>query len=121
MIINDEEKNAFTQSVMGDTEGGGGDAVYVAYDNETVRLDATFNELLEYHNNGKLVFSNGMSEDDGTTSYNWWILTMLQRVHNGSEVLYYALFSVYPFYEGSMHLETFFFAATDPDVKMMSD
>lgn len=24
MIINDEEKNAFTQSVMGDTEGGGG-------------------------------------------------------------------------------------------------
>lgn len=24
MIINDEEKNAFTQSVMGDSEGGGG-------------------------------------------------------------------------------------------------
>ena len=122
MLINDEEKNAFTQSVMGDTEGGGGGAaVYVTYDTETATLDATFNELVEYFNDDKLVFTKGTSENDGEEYRNWGILTVLHRIPNGGGALYYAIFSSFPFYEGSSHLDALIFAATDPDVKMMPD
>lgn len=121
MIINDEEKNVFTQSVMGDTEGGGGVAVYVAHDEESGELDATFNELVEYFNNDKLVFISGMGENDGTTTYGWNILTIMQRVSYNQSVIYYARFTYFPFYDGSQHLETMLFAATDPDEKMMLD
>lgn len=125
MVINEEEKNAFTQSVMGDTEGGGGGeggaAVYVAYDNETGVLDATFNELVEYFNNGKLVFTSVMYEDDGTEYHNWWILTMLQRVPNGSSVSYLAYFTFFSFYDGAAHLGSFVLYTSDPDENMFAD
>lgn len=34
MVINEEEKNAFTQSVMGDSEGGGGSIPEITEDDE---------------------------------------------------------------------------------------
>lgn len=122
MIINDEEKNAFTQSVMGDTEGGGGgSAVRIDFDTETAELGATFNELVEYFNNGKIMFTSGMAENEGTTSYAWWILTSMKSVQNGASRLYYAEFSIFSISEGNPRIDIMVFSATDPDEKMMPD
>ena len=122
MIINDEEKNAFTQSVMGDTEGGGGgSAVRIDFDTETGELGATFNELVEYFNNGKIMFISEMGENDGTTSYAWWILTSIRSVQNGASRLYYAEFSIFSIFEGDPRIDIIVFSATDPDEKMMPD
>ena len=124
MVINEEEKNAFTQSVMGDTECGGGEggsAVYVTYNRETATIDVTFNELVEYFNNGKLIFSNGINDDSGTTNYNWWVLTQLQRIVNGGSTTYVAIFSIFPLIEGTIRVDYFVFLASDPDEKMMAD
>lgn len=121
MKINEEEKNAFTQSVIGDTEGGGGSAVRIDFDTETAELGATFNELVEYFNNGKIMFTSGMGENEGTTSYAWWILTSMKSVQNGASRLYYAEFSIFSVFEGNPRIDITVFVATDPDVKMMPD
>lgn len=125
MVINDEEKNAFTQSVMGDTEGGGGggSAVRIDIDNETGELGATFNELVEYFNNGKIIFTSGsgMGENEGTTIYSWYLLTSIRSVQNGASRLYYAEFSRFSIFESDPRIDIFVFAATDPDEKMMPD
>lgn len=101
--------------------GGGGSAIRITFDDDTGELNATFNELLQYFNDGKLVFLSGMGEDDGTTNYTWDILTRLQRVSYDSSLTYYAYFTFVSFYDGGSHLETFLLYSTDPDEKMIQD
>ena len=72
MVINEEEKNSFTQSVMGDTEGGGGGGGSKVYeltqdpDTQTFTLHATYNEIMGDLSTGyPLVVRKTAREEDG--------------------------------------------------------
>lgn len=111
MVINEEEKNAFTQSVMGDTEGGGGggDAVHINYDAETLKIDKSYNDLLEYSNSGKMVFFIYAEEVEGELHVGLFPMFWLNSTSTG----YSAIF-------GSSD-SSFTFISNDPDEPMLND
>ncbi len=119
MVINEEEKNAFTQSVMGDTEGGGGGSgnVYIEFDETSI--NASFNDLLEYYNAGKLIFLKQFHDEEGETYYTPFMLTQMKRISYDSSLTFYAYFTSFPFYDGGVQPFAFIFISTDADENMM--
>lgn len=76
MVINEEEKNAFTQSVMGDSEGGGGSAVSICeceidFNTGEVEFLEKASVLYEQKKNGVLLahFKMNVSETAYQESY----------------------------------------------------
>lgn len=122
MKINEEDKNAFTISVMGDTEGGGGgSAVYVEFDTEHGSINATFNELVQYYNDGKLVFTSVSDENNGVLSYTWGLLTKLKRTPNGQSITYEATITAFAIFDGDPVMQPTHFISNDPDETMIID
>lgn len=140
MVINDEEKNAFTQSVMGDTEviptiteadegkvltvaegeavwaeGGGGGVIHIIHDLETGKINATFNELLQHFNNGEIVLTNSSWDVEGQVLYFWNILTEMVQESNA----YFVYFTRFEFNDGGSNPYNEIYYATDPDEEMI--
>ena len=93
--------------------GGGGDAVHINYDAETLKIDKSYNDLLEYSNSGKMVFFISAEEDDGNLSIDWFPLIKLTRTPNDQTVTYSAIFGSSDF--------NFTFLSNDPDEPMLND
>lgn len=134
MVINEEEKNAFTQSVMGDTDGGGlptiteddegkvltvadGSAVWaegggesplvlIEYAPNDMEINKSYNELKAYYEANKIVYFTS-TEATSTKEYRYiYFLTELK--HEGD--YYLAVFTTGSFGSGSW----------DPYVKLLS-
>jgi len=95
--------------------GGGGNAVYINFDTANGRIDASYNDLLQYYYDGKFIFSKDSYEDEGTTNYVWHILTQLKD----ESTTFYAHFTAFYFYDGSPNPSNMIFYANDPDEKML--
>ena len=104
---------------IAESGGGGGNAVYINFDTGDGSIDASFNELLQYYNEGKFLFSSIMFEDEGATTYRWFMVTQLQRVSNDQSFTYIATLTAFGFAEGEPYMDPMFFIASDPDEKMV--
>ena len=101
-------------------EGGGGSGnIYLELDSGTGSIDASFNELQEYYNDGKLVLLKNVYDDGGTTHYEWYIMTEMRRVPDGASLTFYAYFSAFPFFEDGVHIYSLIFTSTDADENMV--
>lgn len=91
MVINEEEKNAFTQSVMGDTEGGGGGGSSVSicecqmdFDTGQVELLEKASVLYEQKKSGTLIAHFKMSISDTAYQEVFFDVTACKNTVNAS-------------------------------------
>ena len=121
MIINDEEKNAFTQSVMGDSEGGGGGGesplVLIEYDPNDMEINKSYNELKAYYEANKIVYFTS-TETVSTKEYRYiYFLTELKH----EDDYYLAVFTTGSFGNGSWDAYVKLLSSLDPDDIMYID
>lgn len=102
------------------SEGGGGEgAIYIDFNADEMKLDASFNELLEYYNEGKLIFFKEFFDEEGETRYTPFMLTQMKRISYDQSLTFYAYFTAFPFYDGGVQPFAMPFISTDADEKMV--
>lgn len=101
--------------------GGDSGIEVFEFDMEEFKINKSYNQLLSYMNDGKLVMGVMTFEDDGNTFTTAYILTQLIRIPNDGAVLYEARLCSISYHDGGGRAEAIPLVAEDPDTPMLLD
>lgn len=102
-------------------ESGGGGIEVFEFDLQEYKINKSYNQLLSYMNDGKLVMGVMTFEDDSNTFTVAYILTQLIRVPNDNVVTYEARLGSISYNDGGGRAESIPLVAEDPDIPMIID